>query len=124
MPDPHVLYIVTAVVVLGLVAWVVAVLSRPPRDDSPPQEPREKEKKEGAKSSAAKKAAASAQAAESAERAGRLDSHSEIRDAAADASADLPIDFEEEEEQTGPTALILVTAVARTDPGLKRKHNE
>ena len=29
MPDPHVLYIVTAVVVLGLVAWVVVVLSRP-----------------------------------------------------------------------------------------------
>jgi hypothetical protein len=29
MPDPHVLYAVTAVVVLGLIAWVVAVLARP-----------------------------------------------------------------------------------------------
>jgi hypothetical protein len=29
MPDPTVLYLVTAVVVLGLVAWVVVVVSRP-----------------------------------------------------------------------------------------------
>ena len=29
MPDPQVLYVVTAVVVLALVAWVVVVLSRP-----------------------------------------------------------------------------------------------
>ena len=29
MPDPQVLYIVTAVVVLALVAWVVVVLGRP-----------------------------------------------------------------------------------------------
>jgi len=28
MPDPRALYIVTAVVVLGLIAWVVAVLAR------------------------------------------------------------------------------------------------
>jgi protein phosphatase len=34
------------------------------------------------------------------------------------------VDVEEEEEPTGPHALILVTAVGRTDPGLKRKHNE
>jgi protein phosphatase len=37
---------------------------------------------------------------------------------------DVPVDIEEEEEPTGPMALILVTAVGRTDPGLKRKHNE
>jgi hypothetical protein len=30
MPDPHVLYVVTAVVVLGLVAWVIVVLARAP----------------------------------------------------------------------------------------------
>jgi hypothetical protein len=29
MPDPHPLYVVTAIVVLGLVAWVAVVLSRP-----------------------------------------------------------------------------------------------
>jgi hypothetical protein len=29
MPDPRVLYMVTAVVVLALVAWVVIVLARP-----------------------------------------------------------------------------------------------
>ncbi len=30
MADPHLLYIVTAVVVLGLVAWVIVVLARAP----------------------------------------------------------------------------------------------
>jgi serine/threonine protein phosphatase PrpC len=39
-------------------------------------------------------------------------------------TAEVPVDIEEEEEPTGPNALILVTAVGRTDPGLKRKHNE
>ncbi|HXN33561.1 MAG TPA: hypothetical protein VN894_16945 [Polyangiaceae bacterium] len=39
MPDPHVLYIVTAVVVAGLVAWVIAVLSRPANHEPlPPEE--------------------------------------------------------------------------------------
>jgi hypothetical protein len=45
MADPHALYIVTAVVVLGLVVWVAIVLSRPaggegpraPEGPSPPQ---------------------------------------------------------------------------------------
>ena len=36
----------------------------------------------------------------------------------------MQIDVEEEEEPTGPHALILISAVGRTDPGLKRKHNE
>jgi protein phosphatase len=40
------------------------------------------------------------------------------------ASTELQIDVEEEEEPTGPHALILISAVGRTDPGLKRKHNE
>jgi hypothetical protein len=34
MPDPQILYIVTAVVVVGLVAWVVVVLSRPEENES------------------------------------------------------------------------------------------
>jgi len=33
MPDPQVLYIVTAVVVLGLVAWVIVVLARPVEEE-------------------------------------------------------------------------------------------
>jgi protein phosphatase len=39
-------------------------------------------------------------------------------------STEVQIDVEEEEEPTGPHALILISAVGRTDPGLKRKHNE
>jgi protein phosphatase len=39
-------------------------------------------------------------------------------------TTELSVEVEEEEEPTGPNALILVTAVGRTDPGLKRKHNE
>lgn len=36
-----------------------------------------------------------------------------------------PVVFEESaDDKTGPNPLILVTAVGRTDPGLKRKHNE
>jgi len=89
MPDPHVLYVVTAVVVLGLVVWVIVVLSQP-EDDKP-----------------------------------KLDSHAEIRDdPSVNIMGEVPIDVDEEEEPTGPNALILVTAVGRTDPGLKRKHNE
>jgi protein phosphatase len=120
MPDPHALYIVTAVVVLGLVAWVVVVLSRPVqaaslkgegiRDDKPPS----------------KRPRASASDAAASERPrARLSSHSEIRDEAPSISVnDVPVDDGNEEEPTGPIALILVTAVGRTDPGLKRKHNE
>ena len=46
------------------------------------------------------------------------------RDPSVNITAEVPVDIEEEEEPTGPNALILVTAVGRTDPGLKRKHNE
>ncbi|MCC6526752.1 MAG: serine/threonine-protein phosphatase [Polyangiaceae bacterium] len=35
-----------------------------------------------------------------------------------------PSGIDDDDEPSGPQALILVTAVARTDPGLKRKHNE
>ena len=113
MPDPHVLYVVTAVVVLGLVAWVVIVLSRPAGEElggavvvpapapTPSRPPTSDDKP-------------------------KLDSHAEIRDGdpSLHITAEVPVDVEEEEEPTGPNALILVTAVGRTDPGLKRKHNE
>jgi serine/threonine protein phosphatase PrpC len=126
MPDPQVLYVVTAVVVLALVAWVVAVLTRagdgpdgtgkgpipataggaPPPQESPPAKtipaapPMEIAH---AKSAASAPLPASVSGAPSSE---------------------VQIDVEEEEEPTGPHALILISAVGRTDPGLKRKHNE
>jgi protein phosphatase len=126
MPDPNVLYVVTAVVVLGLVAWVVVVLSQPvkPEPGAPTTRgPAEGEGKAPGKTQAPSNGGGGAPAPE---RSRRLDSHAEIRDELSrpGASADLPIDVEEDEEPTGPNALILVTAVGRTDPGLKRKHNE
>jgi protein phosphatase len=127
MPDPHVLYVVTAVVVLGLVAWVVVVLSRPPREEEhaeagPPVEP---PKKTPSAPPAGATGGKSASQPPDADRP-KLDSHAEIRDGDPSVSitAEVPVDVEEEEEPTGPNALILVTAVGRTDPGLKRKHNE
>ena len=127
MPDPQVLYVVTAVVVLALVAWVIAVLTRtgtaaessksalvpaggPPADareasdDAPssktiPAEP-------PAKSNRPPSAPAPA------------------TPSIGSTTTEVHIDVEEDEEPTGPHALILVTAVGRTDPGLKRKHNE
>jgi protein phosphatase len=118
MPDPHVLYVVTAVVVLGLVAWVVVVLARPVPGagavpaaaiGAPPE----------------KTSTAPAAGPSSPPRSSRLPSHDEITDEPSSGSmADVRVDVEEEEEPTGPNALILVTAVGRTDPGLKRKHNE
>jgi len=138
MPDPHVLYVVTAVVVLGLVAWVVVVLSRPPAEeahaDGAPQPAPVPSTPPAAKTSsapAAKGPSTKPPAATAAEEAmtdsdrKKLDSHAEIRDEPSlTVTAEVPVDVEEEEEPTGPNALILVTAVGRTDPGLKRKHNE
>ncbi|MGO8999723.1 MAG: protein phosphatase 2C domain-containing protein [Polyangiaceae bacterium] len=132
MPDPQVLYVVTAVVVLALIAWVVAVLTRagdisdgsnasnrgavpataggaPPLDDGPssktiPAAPPPEV--------ALTKSAAPGPAPVTTSSIGPS------------ASAEVQIDVEEEEEPTGPHALILISAVGRTDPGLKRKHNE
>ena len=123
MPDPQVLYIVTAVVVLALVAWVVVVLARPADEgpvDAKAALPDTKD---------AKKASKPPPPAEAAP-AKKLDSHAEIRDepsvapSVTSTTAEVHVDVEEEEEPTGPNALILVTAVGLTDPGLKRKHNE
>ena len=45
MPDPLVVYVVTAIVVVGLVAWVIAVLTRaeklPPTPPPAAADPRE-----------------------------------------------------------------------------------
>jgi protein phosphatase len=113
MPDPRVLYVVTAVVVLGLIAWVAVVLlvpapAEPAKKDRPRAEPA---KDDGPASS---RPAAS-------RRAPRLDAHEEIRD---EPAAEGVAEVEENPEPTGPHALILVNAVGRTDPGLKRQHNE
>ncbi|MGZ3477641.1 MAG: PP2C family protein-serine/threonine phosphatase [Polyangiales bacterium] len=40
------------------------------------------------------------------------------------AETELAVDVATEDDPTGPVALILVTAVGRTDPGRRRKHNE
>jgi hypothetical protein len=37
VPDPHVLYVVSAVVVLALVAWVIVVVTRAPPLEGPPK---------------------------------------------------------------------------------------
>jgi serine/threonine protein phosphatase PrpC len=134
MPDPQVLYVVTAVVVLALIAWVVAVLTGT-----------------GDAVDASKAAAIPATAAGGSSPPGALDSLKTIPASPPDAavadkksaqpasteaastggstatsgsSSEVQIDVEEEEEPTGPHALILISAVGRTDPGLKRKHNE
>jgi serine/threonine protein phosphatase PrpC len=116
MPDPQILYIVTAVVVLGLVGWVIVVLSRSDgKTESAPG------------NAAAGKAGGGITAkVDLPPRAKpRLHSHSEIIDETASSGApEAKLDVEEDDEPTGPHALILVTAVGRTDPGLKRKHNE
>src|SRR5580704_189228 len=134
MPDPQVLYIVTAVVVLALVAWVVVVLARPADagelDAGAGVEGKTGDKKDGASESGARKASSPPPAVDLPKKPDkRLDSHAEIRDEPDKApsvsmGAELHVDVEEEEEPTGPNALILVTAVGLTDPGLKRKHNE
>jgi protein phosphatase len=124
MPDPQVLYIVTAVVVLALVAWVVVVLARPADEGPVDAKAAVPDAKDAKKASKPPPPAAEAALAK------KLDSHAEIRDepnvapSITSTTAEVHVDVEEEEEPTGPNALILVTAVGLTDPGLKRKHNE
>jgi serine/threonine protein phosphatase PrpC len=120
MPDPQVLYIVTAVVVLGLVTWVIVVLARPEpgRKDEPralPPEP-----------AASKAPELEVKVTLPDQQKPWLHSYAEIHDEPGKgaAPASLPGETEEDDGPTGPNALILVTAVGRTDPGLKREHNE
>ena len=153
MPDPQVLYVVTAVVVLALVAWVIAALSRS-RDagtdkstgipatagpatagglpmaskreaESASRDVRAKESPPKAAAPAPQAPAATAGSApvKSARPNGSLNLPTDMAEGAS-ASHEVTVEVEEEEEPTGPHALILISAVGRTDPGLKRKHNE
>ncbi|MGH7298551.1 MAG: PP2C family protein-serine/threonine phosphatase [Polyangiaceae bacterium] len=130
MPDPHVLYVVTAVVVLGLVAWVVVVLSRPVQEGAgaagaSPEAAAKPSSPPAAPGSPSKPPPHPPSQPPPDDDRPKLDSHAEIRDdPSLNITAEVPVDVEEDEEPTGPNALILVTAVGRTDPGLKRKHNE
>jgi serine/threonine protein phosphatase PrpC len=122
MPDPQVLYIVTAVVVLGLVSWVIVVLARPEKKEQPRALPRDPVVKAPEIKTAETKVEVNLP-----DRPKQwLQSHAEIHDepGAASPRSSIPGETEEDEVPTGPNALILVTAVGRTDPGLKRKHNE
>jgi serine/threonine protein phosphatase PrpC len=121
MPDPQVLYIVTAVVVLGLVAWVIVVRSRPEGKDETQALAPKRTPEKAAPAVLVERAPDKVSLPEAKP---RLHSHAEIRDADSSGSVDVQMGLEEDDEPTGPYALILVTAVGRTDPGLKRKHNE
>ena len=118
MADPQALYVVTAVVVSLLVLWVLAVNLRAPtfvakmagRASARPGSADGTPAKEDAKPFASRPA---------------MQSHQEIQDdAAATANVADEHDADEEEEPTGPHALILVTAVGRTDAGRRRPNND
>ncbi len=136
MPDPQVLYVVTAVVVLALIAWVVAVLTGTgdaadaskagavpataggsaalPSDSDPSKTIPAAPPDDLADKKSARPASAEATSSAGTGAATGMGA----------ASTEVQVDVEEEEEPTGPHALILISAVGRTDPGLKRKHNE
>lgn len=116
VPDPHALYVVSAAVTLGLATWAIRVFVRgePILAPAPAGGPSEESSSDPPSADESKPALTGS----------KLSAHLEIRDKPVVSGADLSVDVEEEEEPTGPTALILVTAVGRTDPGLRRKHNE
>jgi protein phosphatase len=121
MPDPQVLYIVTAVVVLGLVSWVIVVLARPVKKE----EPRALAPELPVKAPEVKAPQIKVETNLPDRPKPWLQSHAEIHDEMGSGPrSSLPGETEEDEIPTGPNALILVTAVGRTDPGMKRKHNE
>jgi len=124
MPDAQVLYVVTAAVVLGLIAWVIVVLSRAPKAEGPAlQRQAAAGSGGGVSATIPDQPAVPKEGSPSVRPSALLDPHDEIQDSPGQ-SPEVRVDIEEEEEPTGPHALILVTAVGRTDPGLKRKHNE
>jgi protein phosphatase len=129
MPDPQVLYIVAGLVFLGLAIWVVVVLASPGEKavtaggpgPVAPARPRE--------SARPKEETPPPTAVDLPKTKPWLQSYAEIQDApeapeAEEGGGTISLEIDEEDEPTGPHALILVTAVGRTDPGLKRKHNE
>jgi protein phosphatase len=131
MPDPQVLYIVTAVVALGLVGWVITVLSRPDVKASGASRASRSSvardpvvKKDPGPKVTTKEESPEPKVDLPSRAKPRLPSHSDITDESPEGAVDVKLEIEEDDEPTGPHALILVTAVGRTDPGLKRKHNE
>ena len=136
MPDPQVLYIVTAVVVLGLLAWVIVVFARGERheDLAAPDALRREAAlavaggapvtSDAVPSKAAGDAKPRSPAAGQPAKSPAADALAAVDGADSSVTTEVHVEIEEEEEPTGPNALILVTAVGRTDPGLKRKHNE
>ena len=105
MPDPRTLYVVMAIVVLGLVSWVIAVLLRPAGEPKPISAP-----------SSPPRAKRDSIPLPKLHQDDAMESQSSL-------GVHVSVD-DEDDAPTGPFPLILVTAVARTDPGLRRAHNE
>jgi serine/threonine protein phosphatase PrpC len=123
MPDAQVLYVVTAAVVLGLIAWVIVVLTRAERLEPVPVPALARQgSPSGGGATTDPDTPAAKDAQEARDHDSLLDPHNEIQDSGG--GPVVHVEIEEDEEPTGPNALILVTAVGKTDPGLKRKHNE
>ncbi len=126
MLDP--LYILTALVAIGLVAWVIFAVLRP--DDAAPATAPAPARGEtaaavvGTPAKALLEAPAAAPA--SADKAPEPEAKPAVTTPTATELTAVPAAAHAmvEDEPTGPNTLILVTAVGRTDPGLRRSHNE
>jgi serine/threonine protein phosphatase PrpC len=131
MPDPQVLYAITAVVVLGLAAWAITVITRRPDEVTPGVTTLPRNGASG--DIAAPTSLARAPLPSPRDDPAPVDKPSTrptpilppVLDPGGPEDGEFEVDTDDEEDdQTGPQALILVTAVGKTDPGLKRKHNE
>jgi protein phosphatase len=126
MAEVQVLYVVTAAVVVALAVWLFVVLTRMPpisaasSDGAAPQDSPPSPLGEGSARELGGLAAAPAEPRPPARSVAGASKPPPSAD-----GADISIDSAtDDDDPTGPQALILVTAVGRTDPGLKRKHNE
>ena len=108
MQDAQILYTVAAVVTAGLAAWVAAVLAKAPVfvREAPPAGP------------AGALPAAPATPGAGADEEDEDDTEAKLASLPRIAAAD------DDDEPTGPHAMILVSAVGRTDLGKARKNNE
>src|SRR5271170_1826592 len=101
MPDAQVLYVVTAAVVLGLIAWVIVVLTRAEKLEPVPVPALARDG--ASKGAGATTDPESPSAKEARDRASLLDPHDEIQDGGAGhASSVVHVEIEEDEEPTGP----------------------